>query len=68
MSRWSEKWNAMPKEIRLIGTMVETEMRINQLLMEKDRLKTRYCQSIKEVNDHIKNLKQRLRKDNGYGN
>jgi phage host-nuclease inhibitor protein Gam len=66
MSEWSDKWNAMPYDIRHIGSMCETEMRINQLMMEKARLKKRYLQSIKEVDEHIKNLKQFL-KDAGLG-
>jgi len=63
MSEWSDKWNALPREVRHIGSMVESEMRINQLKREKDRLKTRYKQSIKEVNDHIKNLEKWIEKN-----
>jgi predicted patatin/cPLA2 family phospholipase len=60
MNEWSEKWNALPLEIRLIGSKCETQMRINQLEMEKKRLKQRYLQSIKEVNEHIANLRHYL--------
>lgn len=41
MSRWSDIWNKLPAEIRHIGAMCETEMRIQQLTMEKERLKKR---------------------------
>lgn len=58
MSLWTDKWNALPYEVRHIGSMREAEMRINQLLMEKGRIKKRYDQSMKEVNDHIRSLKK----------
>jgi len=56
MSKWTDEWNKLPYEIRHIGSMCGAEMRINQLEMEKDRLKRRYDQSLKEINEHIKNL------------
>ena len=56
MSKWSEAWNKLPKEIRHIGSMCEAEMRVNQLKIEKNRLKKRYQQSITEVNEHIASL------------
>ena len=67
MSReWSDKFNALPKEIRLIGAMCQTEMRIQQLGMEKARLVIRHSQSMKEINAHIKNLEDWL-KNEGRG-
>ena len=57
---WNEKFNNLPIEIRTIGSAENTITRINQLRMEKDRLKKRYNQSIKEINDHIKNLEDWL--------
>jgi hypothetical protein len=38
--------------------MVETEMRINQLEAEKLRLKRSYDRNLKEINEHIANLKR----------
>jgi len=63
MNEWSERWNALPIEIRLIGSKVEAQMRINQLQMERDRLQKRYAQSCKEVNEHIANLRSYLSED-----
>ena len=63
MSIWSKKFNELPKEIRHIGAMTECEMRINQLELEKARLKKHYLASVAEVNEHIKNLKDWLRKE-----
>ena len=56
--KWTEKWNALPYEIRHIGSMVESQMRINQLEMEKNRLKRAYQRSVREANAHIKNLRR----------
>jgi hypothetical protein len=64
MSRWSDIWNKLPAEIRHIGSMCETEMRIQQLNMEKERLKKRYHQSVKEIDEHIENLEKWI-KNNG---
>jgi len=58
MNKWSDKFNALPRDIRDIGCMCQTEMRINQLEMEKTRLIMRHHQSLNEINEHIKNLKQ----------
>ena len=60
MSKWSDKWNRLPEETRLIGAMCSTEQRINQLEVEKARLKKRYLESVREINSHIKNLKHWL--------
>ena len=59
---WSEKWNALPPDVRHIGTMVETQMRIRQLGFERGRLIRRHRQSLREVDQHIANLKDSLRK------
>ena len=58
MSKWSEEFNKLPIEIRHIGAMNEAEMRMNQLEMEKTRVKKRYRESIREINQHIENLRQ----------
>ena len=61
-SDWSAKWNALPDDVRRIGSMVEAQMRIQQLGMELDRLKSRYRQSVREVKSHIANLEESLRR------
>ena len=58
MSKWSDAFNALPMDVRHVGAMCECEMRINQLILEKDRLEKRYSQSLIEINDHIANLKK----------
>lgn len=59
---WSEKWNALPPNVRQIGKMLEMRMRIQQLGFERDRLTKRYRQSLREVDQHIANLEDSLRK------
>ena len=63
MSVWSDKWNKLPIEIRKVGSMCETEMRINQLEIEKDRLKRRYEQSVGEINAHIRSLQDWIKRE-----
>lgn len=58
---WSEKFNELSPEIRTIGAAAEAQLRIQHLNFEKSRLKKRYDQSIKEINDHIKNCERWLR-------
>ena len=58
---WSKKFNALPKEIRIIGAAQEAKTRIQHLNFEKDRLKTSYRQSCAKINDHIKNCEKWLR-------
>lgn len=40
--------------------MNEAELRIQHLNFEKERLKKRYLQSVREINDHIKNCERSL--------
>lgn len=62
MTKWADKWNALPLEIRHIGAMVSIEDHINHLLVERERLKNRYQQSVREIDHHIETLKSELRK------
>lgn len=55
---WTEKFNNLSPEIRKIGSASEAQLRIQHLNFEKGRLKKRYDQSIKEINDHIKNCEK----------
>lgn len=63
MSKWSEQFNKLPKEVRHIGAMCEAETRIQHLNFEKKRLKARYAQSIREINEHIANCEKWLRNE-----
>lgn len=62
MSKWSDRFNELPIEVRHIVSMVESEMRINQLEAEKLRLKRSYDRNLKEINQHIANLKRWIEK------
>lgn len=61
MTNWSEKYNALPRDVRRIGAAMESRTRIQHLNFEKERLKKRYRQSLAEINDHIKNCEDWLR-------
>jgi len=63
VSKWSEKFNALPRDIRHIGAMCEIELRIQHLNMEKVRLKRRYQQSCRQINDHIEDCEHSLRRE-----
>ncbi len=63
MSKHSDAFNALSFEVRSICSGVIVETRINQLRIEKNRLKRRYLQSMKEINEHIKNLEKYLREE-----
>ena len=62
MTEWSDKFNDLPHEVRHIAAMVYTEAHIRHLKEEKERLERRYRQSCREINEHIKNLEDWLRK------
>lgn len=51
-----EIYNSLGKDVLEIAGFENAQTRINQLLIEKHRLKKRFAQSIKEINAHIKNL------------
>lgn len=65
MTNWSNEFNKLPKKIRMIGSMTETEMRINQLLMEKKRVQKFYRAHIREIDEHIANLRHWLKTEGG---
>ena len=56
MRDWSKEFNKLPKEVRIIAGAISCRENIQYLNFEKRRLKSRYTQSLKEINDHIKNL------------
>jgi len=59
-TNWVEKFNALSPEIRKIGSASEAQLRIQHLNFEKARLKSRYSQSLAEINSHIKNCEKWL--------
>jgi len=67
--KWSDRFNALPKDIRTIGAAMEARTRIQHLGFEKDRLKKRYIQSLNEINAHLISCKKWLRElEKGEGN
>ena len=58
MKDWSKEYNKLPYEARHIAGAVSCQTNIQFLNFEKQRLKKRYQQSLKEINDHIKNLEK----------
>lgn len=63
MTDWSKKYNELPYETRHIAAMVSCQDQINGLLREKARLKTRYKQSLNEINEHIKSCLSDLERE-----
>jgi hypothetical protein len=65
MKKVSDAFNALPYETRniCVGVMIDTEIRV--LEREKVRLKDRYYQSRKEINEKIMFMKQELERDYG---
>jgi len=62
MINWSEKFNALPDDVRRIGAGLEAHLRIQHLNFEKDRLKKNYERSLREINAHITNCKEWLKR------
>lgn len=60
MSKWADRYNQFPPDVRHVGAMLECELRIQHLIFEKKRLRARLKQSIKEIDDHIKYCQQTL--------
>ena len=58
---WAGMFNGLPEDVRRIGAALECKTRIQHLNAEKDRLKRRHAQSVKEINDHIANCANHLR-------
>ena len=61
MSKWSDEWNKLSKDIREIGSKVEAEMRINQLMMEEDRVTKHYRKHMKDIEAHIRSLRDYIK-------
>ena len=52
----TKDFNALPQDVRRIGSATESMMRIAQLKAEKARLKRSYERNIKEIDEHIGHL------------
>ncbi len=67
MVDWASEYNLLPADVRLIGSAMEVRTRIQHLKMEKDRIKKRYQESMREINDYLRNCeKWLLRLENDY--
>lgn len=64
MSKHSDRFNALPMEVRIICCNLALQDQIRDLGFEKDRLKKRYSQSKKEIDDKIKYCERELAKAN----
>jgi len=62
MSKYSERFNALPFEIREIACNLMLESQIRDLYLERGRLKKRYDTSRKEINEKIKYCERELEK------
>jgi hypothetical protein len=68
MSKWSDEFNKLDYNIRYICAMVNAEMRIQQLNFEKQRLIKRHRKSIREINAHIKNIREDMKESDNETN
>lgn len=57
---WFARFNALPEDIRTIGVAMELKTRIQQLAMEKGRLKAHYLMAVADVDAHMKNCERSL--------
>ena len=51
---WSDQYNNLPAEVRLIGKAISCADKINSLNTEKARLGKAFRASLKEINETIK--------------
>ena len=56
----------MPESARIIAGRVIAEMRIQQLIREKNRMKKTYDRNLREINSHIKSLEKFLLKGDRF--
>jgi len=62
MRDYTKEFNSLSPEIRLIGCAMTTQLRIQHLKFEKERLIKRHSQSLKEINEYIKNCEVELKR------
>lgn len=56
----SDMFNALPFEARRIGAAMESKLRIQHLLFERNRCISRHKKSLEEIDQHIKNCRHTL--------
>ena len=62
MSKFSERFNALPDESRFIASDLMLEMEVRGLKLERERLSRRYEASRSEINEKIKYCERELSK------
>lgn len=62
MSIFSEQFNELPFDVRVIACNLALETQIRDLQLESSRLKRRYEESRKEINEKIKYCERELSK------
>lgn len=63
MEKESEAFNALPDETRKIYSRLLLRVEVRLMETEKNRLKRRYNQSLKEINEKIKYMESELAKE-----
>lgn len=63
MSKASKVFNELPYDTRLILSVVDTEMRINQIRIDQDKAKSAYQKFMRETNEQITNCERSLKSD-----
>ena len=53
---WSDKYNALPKEVRTISCAISGEAHIRQIQSTIGHLKRQHRQQIRELNEQIKSM------------
>lgn len=62
MSEYSDVYNKLDYETRVIAGAVITETQINQIRIDQNKAKQAYQKFMRETNAHIANLELSLRK------
>ena len=60
MRNWNKEFNELPRGIRTIGCAVDIITRINQMEIDKKRIKKSCKNACAEIDSHIKNCKDGL--------
>ena len=53
---WSDKFNALPKDVRIIACAINGETHIRQIQSTKQKLIRAHKRHIAELNEQIKNI------------
>ena len=60
VNRFSRRYNEFPVAFRHIAGMIITEMRVQQLNLEKARLTKTYKRNLRAIDAHIRSLENKL--------